>query len=63
MLIELLGVIAVMAQSRNNMIAPISVRGLGSVSIGWLAVAAGFLIWLTGRIMISSGAGAKRDDQ
>ncbi len=63
LLIELLGVIAVMAQSRTNKIAHISVPGFGPVSLGWLAVAAGFLIWLTGRIMISGGAGAKRGDQ
>jgi len=63
LLIELLGVIAVMAQSRTNNVARISLPGVGSVSLGWLAVAAGFVVWLTGRIMISGSPRAKRGDQ
>jgi hypothetical protein len=63
LLIELVGVIGVMAQARTNEIVRIPVPG-GSIAIGWGLVAVGFLMWLIGRIMIArsdSGAlGAER---
>jgi len=60
LLIELLGVIAVMAQSRTDNVARIPLPGVGSVSLGWLAVVGGFVIWLIGRIMISGRDRTKR---
>jgi hypothetical protein len=59
LLIELLGVIAVLAQSRINEVARIPLPG-GSVAIGWIAVAGGFLMWLAGRIMISRSSRSNR---
>jgi hypothetical protein len=53
LLIELLGVTAVVAQPRANEAARIPLPGGTSVALGWLAVGAGFLIWLAGRIMIA----------
>jgi protein-S-isoprenylcysteine O-methyltransferase Ste14 len=58
LLIELLGVLAVMAQSRTNEVARVPIPG-GSVSLGWLAVGAGFVIWLAGRIIILRGDRAR----
>jgi hypothetical protein len=62
LLIELLGVIAVMAQSRTNEIARIPLFG-GSVVIGWLAVAVGFVMWIIGRIMIASSDRRKHNSK
>lgn len=58
LLIELLGVVAVVAQSRTNDVARVPIPG-GSVALGWLAVGAGFVIWLTGRIIIFRGDRAR----
>jgi hypothetical protein len=53
LLIELLGVIAVLAQSRINEAGWFPLLG-GSVPLGWIAVAAGFVMWLAGRIVLAT---------
>jgi hypothetical protein len=62
LLIELLGVVAVVGQSRINEVARIPLPG-GSAAIGWVAVGAGFLMWITGRIMISGSNRARLGQQ
>jgi hypothetical protein len=52
LLIELLGAIAVVLQSRGTSIASVPLPGGASVSLGWLAVAVGFALFLTGRIIL-----------
>lgn len=52
LLIELVGVGAVLAQSRTDQVARIPIPG-GSLALGWAAVATGFLMWLVGRIIIA----------
>jgi hypothetical protein len=60
LLIELLGVIGVMAQSRTSNVGRVSLPGVDSVSLGWLALVVGFTLWLVGRIMISVSSRVKR---
>jgi len=60
LLIELIGVIMVVAQSRTDGIARIPLPRGTSVSLGWLAVGAGFLMWLIGRIVIAGSSPRSR---
>jgi hypothetical protein len=65
LLIEVLGVIAVMVSHRTNVAADIPVLGSQRLAyIGWAAVAGGFVMWLAGRILIERSsrteAGRKR---
>ena len=52
LLIELLGVIAVLTQSRTSTIPQITLPGREPFSIGWIAVVLGFVVWLIGQIVI-----------
>jgi hypothetical protein len=62
LLIELLGVIAVVVSHRTNGAAEIPVLGSqGLVKLGWGAVAGGFVMWLAGRILIERSNRAKAD--
>jgi hypothetical protein len=54
LLIELLGVIAVMVESRSAGATRIPVPGGGWIAAGWIAVAVGFSTWLAGRLIIAA---------
>jgi hypothetical protein len=52
LLLESLGVIAVVSQSRGASIPSVPMPGGASIPLGWLAVAAGFGLFLAGRIIL-----------
>jgi hypothetical protein len=60
LLIELLGVIAVVAQTRKTEIPQISLPGQVQVGLGWVAVAVGFVVWLIGGLLILGSHRASR---
>jgi hypothetical protein len=59
LVIELVGVIAVVTPSRTDRIAGITLPRETWITLGWAAAGGGFVIWLIGRIMIRSDGRAK----
>jgi len=54
LLIELIGVFAVMSQARPNAAGWFPLSNEFVFSFGWAAVALGFVMWLIGQIVIHS---------
>jgi hypothetical protein len=60
LLIELGGAWAVLTGKGNDEKFKISLPDGGAISVAWLAVGVGFVIWLAGRIMISMSRPPRR---
>jgi hypothetical protein len=59
LLIELIGVWVVFSPKADTDVTRIALPGGKTVPVGWLVVAVGFALWLTGRVMVSATAPAR----
>jgi hypothetical protein len=63
LLTEVVGVVGVVRERGGQDVPLIQIPGGPVVSIAWLAVAVGFLLWLVGKILLVAARPARRDAQ
>jgi drug/metabolite transporter (DMT)-like permease len=61
--IEMVGVVGVVRERGGQDVPLIQVPGGPVISIAWLAVAMGFVLWLLGKILLLAARPARRDGQ
>jgi hypothetical protein len=61
LMIEMVGVIAVVRERGGQASATIQIPGGPVVSMAWAAVALGFVLWLVGKILLASARPLRRD--
>jgi hypothetical protein len=60
LLVEMLGVLAVMKGTEGKFARQVHLPGFEPVPVGWIGVAFGFVLWLVGTVLVYSSRPSRR---